>query len=154
MSVCIPLVLGDWNLSAEDRPASYVRHLLCSGECFFLICCFLLSVVRVLLRFFFFFFFFTDTATPEIYTLSLHDALPICATEPVLMSAYFAGNSKVIAARGTSIYEAASGSGSWTSIDSGRSNAIRYSFDRYNLSGRSEERRVGKECRSRLSPHH
>src|SRR5438132_8071706 len=23
------------------------------------------------------FFFFTDTATPEIYTLSLHDALPI-----------------------------------------------------------------------------
>src|SRR5580658_11010749 len=24
-----------------------------------------------------FFFFFTDTATPEIYTLSLHDALPI-----------------------------------------------------------------------------
>src|SRR5947199_378400 len=31
------------------------------------------------LRFFFifFFFFFTDTATTEIYTLSLHDALPI-----------------------------------------------------------------------------
>src|SRR5688572_31054360 len=25
-----------------------------------------------------FFFFFTDTATTEIYTLSLHDALPIC----------------------------------------------------------------------------
>src|SRR5690349_23927185 len=24
------------------------------------------------------FFFFTDTATTEIYTLSLHDALPIC----------------------------------------------------------------------------
>src|SRR5436189_3573034 len=23
-------------------------------------------------------FFFTDPATPEIYTLSLHDALPIC----------------------------------------------------------------------------
>src|SRR5207245_10641824 len=32
------------------------------------ICCFL---------FFFFFFFFNDTATTEIYTLSLHDALPI-----------------------------------------------------------------------------
>src|SRR2546430_11219996 len=27
-----------------------------------------------------FFFFFNDTATTEIYTLSLHDALPICAT--------------------------------------------------------------------------
>src|SRR5687768_18339868 len=26
----------------------------------------------------FFLFFFNDTATPEIYTLSLHDALPIC----------------------------------------------------------------------------
>src|SRR5438034_7803112 len=29
--------------------------------------------------FFFFFFFFNDTATTEIYTLSLHDALPILA---------------------------------------------------------------------------
>src|SRR2546430_17102019 len=27
----------------------------------------------------YFFFFFNDTATTEIYTLSLHDALPICA---------------------------------------------------------------------------
>src|SRR5690349_24186331 len=27
----------------------------------------------------FIFFFFNDTATTEIYTLSLHDALPICA---------------------------------------------------------------------------
>src|SRR6267378_7507376 len=30
-----------------------------------------------MLMFFFFFFFFNDTATTEIYTLSLHDALPI-----------------------------------------------------------------------------
>src|SRR5215469_17956830 len=29
--------------------------------------------------YFFFFFFFNDTATTEIYTLSLHDALPISA---------------------------------------------------------------------------
>src|SRR3712207_9458870 len=27
-------------------------------------------------------FFFNDTATTEIYTLSLHDALPICAFTP------------------------------------------------------------------------
>src|ERR1017187_7818518 len=27
-------------------------------------------------------FFFNDTATTEIYTLSLHDALPICYTRP------------------------------------------------------------------------
>src|SRR3712207_7903354 len=30
-----------------------------------------------------FFFFFNDTATTEIYTLSLHDALPICAVRSV-----------------------------------------------------------------------
>src|SRR2546430_1501052 len=29
--------------------------------------------------YYYFFFFFNDTATPEIYTLSLHDALPISA---------------------------------------------------------------------------
>src|SRR3989440_12012000 len=29
-----------------------------------------------------FFFFFNDTATTEIYTLSLHDALPILKAEP------------------------------------------------------------------------
>src|SRR5258707_7064890 len=32
------------------------------------------SIISILL---FFFFFFNDTATTEIYTLSLHDALPI-----------------------------------------------------------------------------
>src|SRR2546427_1843471 len=36
---------------------------------------FLLSFISVYLLFFF--FFFNDTATTEIYTLSLHDALPI-----------------------------------------------------------------------------
>src|SRR2546427_1772200 len=29
------------------------------------------------------FFFFNDTATTEIYTLSLHDALPICPRDAV-----------------------------------------------------------------------
>src|SRR5687767_15417215 len=39
-----------------------------------------LSFLSFLISFlfsFFFFFFFNDTATTEIYTLSLHDALPI-----------------------------------------------------------------------------
>ena len=31
----------------------------------------------------FLFFFFNDTATTEIYTLSLHDALPIYPIQPV-----------------------------------------------------------------------
>src|SRR2546430_15001876 len=43
-----------------------------------------LAIILVLLLFSrrhlcLFFFFFNDTATTEIYTLSLHDALPICA---------------------------------------------------------------------------
>src|SRR5256885_3537462 len=35
-------------------------------------------------RGFFFFFFFNDTATTEIYTLSLHDALPIFGDDDAL----------------------------------------------------------------------
>ena len=34
-------------------------------------------VLPIFFFFKFFFFFFNDTATTEIYTLSLHDALPI-----------------------------------------------------------------------------
>ena len=36
-----------------------------------------LALPIYLVLFFLFFFFFNDTATTEIYTLSLHDALPI-----------------------------------------------------------------------------
>src|SRR5947208_16806524 len=39
-----------------------------------------LTFVYYFLILFFFFFFFNDTATTEIYTLSLHDALPISST--------------------------------------------------------------------------
>src|SRR6266511_3388917 len=35
-----------------------------------------IRIVIVLIHLYFFFFFFNDTATTEIYTLSLHDALP------------------------------------------------------------------------------
>src|SRR5438552_19201268 len=37
---------------------------------------------------FFFFFFFNDTATTEIYTLSLHDALPISLHESIHRTAF------------------------------------------------------------------
>src|SRR5882762_2801063 len=48
--------------------------------------------------FFFFFFFFNDTATTEIYTLSLHDALPISTMTPLSYATYVrAGNSFVSA---------------------------------------------------------
>src|SRR5438046_4040383 len=39
----------------------------------------LFDVLRFICNFVCFFFFFNDTATTEIYTLSLHDALPIHA---------------------------------------------------------------------------
>src|SRR5258707_14223102 len=45
------------------------------------------------------FFFFNDTATTEIYTLSLHDALPICENHP---KARLAGHHLRIGFRGLS----------------------------------------------------
>src|SRR5207249_11962564 len=49
------------------------------------LCCIDLHISALLLstscHLFFFFFFFNDTATTEIYTLSLHDALPIFPPE-------------------------------------------------------------------------
>src|SRR5207249_10881670 len=49
-----------------------VFYIMVFLECYF-------RIVLLSLCFFFysFFFFFNDTATTEIYTLSLHDALPI-----------------------------------------------------------------------------
>src|SRR5712675_3024509 len=47
------------------------------------------KLILVYLRFSFcsaFRFFFNDTATTEIYTLSLHDALPICTGAPDAVS--------------------------------------------------------------------
>ena len=45
---------------------------------FCVVCCFVV----------FFFFFFNDTATTEIYTLSLHDALPISYENKITSSNY------------------------------------------------------------------
>src|ERR1039457_5245329 len=51
---------------ATDECAPVPCGLMCGG-----------CLCGALLFFFCFFFFFNDTATTEIYTLSLHDALPI-----------------------------------------------------------------------------
>src|SRR2546429_7784186 len=42
------------------------------------------NIVCVRSMYFYMFFFFNDTATTEIYTLSLHDALPISAGHPLV----------------------------------------------------------------------
>src|SRR5438552_15591395 len=72
-------------------------------------------------------FFFSDTATTQIYTLSLHDALPIFIRE-------FAR--ELPTAKRILIDER----------DAGMARSLRQ------LAERSEERRVGKECRSRWLP--
>src|SRR2546430_157434 len=50
----------------------------------------------------FFFFFFNDTATTEIYTLSLHDALPILGLKIMNYRASIIGASLKIKGTGTS----------------------------------------------------
>src|SRR3989475_10939256 len=103
------------------------------------------------------FFFFNDTATTEIYTLSLHDALPILITGP-------GGTPQ---AMGVSVQPSSDGS-NWIvtvlSTPTGKlyastTLAIFHGDGTSNMSAtafasRSEERRVGKECRSRWSPYH
>src|SRR2546422_11779477 len=85
-----------------------------------------------------FFFFFNDTATTEIYTLSLHDALPIysgqCSPQPIPEPVI-----RTMAPRMMSRYV------NPAAVQASRVNARVM---------RSEERRVGKECRSRWSPYH
>ena len=55
------------------------------------------------------------------------------SSEKVLMVASFAD--VVLAARGTSIYSATPGGSSWTSRDSGRTSAGKYTFERFNFDG-------------------
>src|SRR3989442_7825681 len=44
-------------------------------------------------------FFFNDTATTEIYTLSLHDALPICPRRPAALASRDGGHLDGVIAR-------------------------------------------------------
>src|SRR5258708_40331425 len=75
-------------------------------HCFFFF--FLLSLI------FFLFFFFNDTATTEIYTLSLHDALPILSPD---VAAGGGGAGGVAACRGRAGPDAGGGSVGVAAID-------------------------------------
>src|SRR2546429_9765391 len=91
------------------------------------------------------FFFFNDTATTEIYTLSLHDALPISLGS----SSGWMGRCRfrVSSAQRFRVFSRRDNSRCFLSpLPLPRSSEL--------ASGRSEERRVGKECRSRWSPYH
>src|SRR2546429_8079224 len=106
-------------------------------------------------------FFFNDTATTEIYTLSLHDALPIS----VLGSTLIAMKKASIAEKQThereewrrqgvgglvSSIDPAANSIVITQQGMGEKKTVTIHFAKDTIvRRRSEERRVGKECRSR-----
>src|SRR3989454_9934903 len=107
------------------------------------------------------FFFFNDTATTEIYTLSLHDALPIFELlrrdHPALVQRHGAPQ---VVRRALAVRD---GGGDFRGA-LGRRLCLRASLadqrleprlleHRDRVAARSEERRVGKECRSRWSPY-
>src|SRR2546430_15474107 len=54
---------------------------MCSGVISLFVCFLFDFMLCNYIPFFLYFFFFNDTATTEIYTLSLHDALPISALQ-------------------------------------------------------------------------
>src|SRR3712207_9430814 len=103
-------------------------------------------------------FFFNDTATTEIYTLSLHDALPIL-TDALLVRPIEANTQSGFIYTQSEFYEEEAQP--QTNDKQARSNktgrVVRgyYFLDEiFRSDDRSEERRVGKECRSRWSPYH
>src|SRR5574337_1806392 len=111
---------------------------------------------------FFFFFFFNDTATTEIYTLSLHDALPIlhccccccccccCEVVSVVSESVWPHGRQPTRPRSP-----------WGSLGKNTGvgchvllQCMKVKCESEVAQSRSEERRVGKECRSRWSPYH
>src|SRR2546427_10719503 len=116
-----------------------------------------------------FFFFFNDTATTEIYTLSLHDALPICAGFiGGIAAGFIAGYGVAFMAAHIRLPQALKGllpmlilpvlgslfTGLLMFYLVGAPVAELLQWLSAWLRGRSEERRVGKEGRSRWSPYH
>src|SRR2546430_16802165 len=103
-------------------------------------------------------FFFNDTATTEIYTLSLHDALPIYTRSIIL----YDSDERLYFLRVQERWlQAKALEGPWKyaqklSDAMKRAEEIIVSQNSAQKpdGGRSEERRVGKECRSRWSPYH
>src|SRR5688572_33390282 len=121
-------------------------------------------------------FFLPATATTELYTLSLHDALPIFERHVVIVDGLDGDTVQADETRRQRPFDAAAKAGQHVSkhspplssrLSSASSRAARSSGSRRVNSasparprfpdrapGRSEERRVGKECRSRWSPEH
>src|SRR2546425_1081759 len=97
-----------------------------------------------------------DTATTEIYTLSLHDALPIC-TQAIGLSNTGSVNLTVSLGGATGPGFSISGLTFPLTLPPGQSSTFSVQFaptTTGSASGRSEERREGQEWRSRRAPNH
>src|ERR1022692_591438 len=71
-------------------PAIFPTHTCCWVVCAgFVLYCDVAGVRGPDCLYVLFFFFFNDTATTEIYTLSLHDALPICNGDGDVSARFF-----------------------------------------------------------------
>src|SRR5258705_11607791 len=97
-------------------------------------------------------FFFNDTATTEIYTLSLHDALPIS----IAITVNSVNDVPVNTVPGAqSVNEDTLLTISGVSVNDVDTNLSTTSLTVTNgVLNRSQERRVGKECRSQWTPYH
>src|SRR5256886_14304106 len=106
----------------------------------------------------YFFFFFNDTATTEIYTLSLHDALPISISSPIALwtRSSTTGSAGRIAWSPSPTWSGCFGPflTAWGSGGGGAAPGGRTTSRRAAKCARSEERRVGGEGRTRWAPDH
>src|SRR2546427_4411251 len=108
----------------------------------------------VALRHVLFFFFFNDTATTEIYTLSLHDALPISRGLP-------ASRSRVASSSSTPCREtpptrsrrASSGSGSVADRKSTRLNSSHSQISYAVFCLKKKNTQLAAKCRTQVSRH-
>src|ERR1035441_11082737 len=97
-------------------------------------------------------FFFNDTATTEIYTLSRHDALPISVLrclESLEHDGWLQINKKAVEYRGNSyqiVLEKLSFERPKSGVRLKPEKKSQVSINKSQVSTRSEERRVGKEC--------
>src|SRR5256885_16463913 len=99
------------------------------------------------------FFFFNDTATTEIYTLSLHDALPISqGFRAPLCGEHRRRDAQPF--RPDGVFMADQVDHQFAATQYHVADLLGLAVLRDMRAGRSEERRVGKECRSRWSPYH